>query len=317
MYERKGEAREFVAESREDAIAEAKRFFGIEETGLRLSDLNPDEIHGLAGRIVVVAAPEGSPKVASGGGDDGGGRGERGGRGGRDGGRGGRDGGRGGRDGGRGGRDGGRDGGRGGRERGGSRGGGRPDREAAAPQTEATNEEIGESKGTAKGDLGEAGQFLLGAVERMALGPFDIAESSDGDYVIYQLSGRAAQALGSGDGRGVDALQLLANQAAMQKDENAPRIIVDAEGSSEKRETFLGRLAERAASRARETERSVALDPMNPKDRRIIHVALRDSEGVATMSQGSGQYRQVVVVPEGAPEYDEAKKAADEANSSD
>ena len=309
MYERKGEAREFVAESREDAIAEAKRFFGTEEAELRLSDLNPNEIHGLAGRVVVVAAPEGSPKVTSGGGDDGGGRGERGGRGGRDGGRGGR----GGRDGGRGGRD----GGRGGRERGGNRGGGRSDREAAAPQAEATSEEIGESKGTAKGDLGEAGQFLLGALERMALGPFDIAESSDGDYVIYQLSGRAAQALGSGDGRGIDALQLLANQAAMQNDENAPRVIVDAEGSSEKRETFLGRLAERAASRARETERSVALDPMNPRDRRIIHVALRDTEGVATMSQGSGQYRQVVVVPEGAPEYDEAKKAADEANSSD
>ena len=306
MYERKGEAREFVAESREDAIAEAKRFFGIDEAQLRLSDLNPGEIHGLAGRIVVVAAPQDSPKVTSGGGDDGGGRGERGGRDGARGERGGR-GGRGGRDGGRGGRDGGR----------GGRDGGRGGRAAAAPQTEATSEEIDESKGTAKGDLGEAGQFLLGAVERMALGPFDIAESSDGDYVIYQLSGRAAQALGSGDGRGIDALQLLTNQAAMQKDENAPRVIVDAEGSSEKRETFLGRLAERAASRARETERSVALDPMNPKDRRIIHVALRDTEGVATLSQGSGQYRQVVVVPEGTPEYDEARKAADEANSSD
>ena len=306
MYERKGEAREFVAESREDAIAEAKRFFGIDEAQLRLSDLNPSEIHGLAGRIVVVAAPQDSPKVTSGGGDDGGGRGERGGRDGARGERGGR-GGRGGRDGGRGGRAGGR----------GGRDGGRGGRAAAAPQTEASSEEIDESKGTAKGDLGEAGQFLLGAVERMALGPFDIAESSDGDYVIYQLSGRAAQALGSGDGRGIDALQLLANQAAMQKDENAPRVIVDAEGSSEKRETFLGRLAERAASRARETERSVALDPMNPKDRRIIHVALRDTEGVATLSQGSGQYRQVVVVPEGTPEYDEARKAADEANSSD
>ena len=306
MYERKGEAREFVAESREDAIAEAKRFFGIDEAQLRLSDLNPSEIHGLAGRIVVVAAPQDSPKVTSGGGDDGGGRGERGGRDGARGERGGR-GGRGGRDGGRGGRDGGR----------GGRDGGRGGRAAAAPQTEASSEEIDESKGTAKGDLGEAGQFLLGAVERMALGPFDIAESSDGDYVIYQLSGRAAQALGSGDGRGIDALQLLANQAAMQKDENAPRVIVDAEGSSEKRETFLGRLAERAASRARETERSVALDPMNPKDRRIIHVALRDTEGVAPLSQGRGQYRQVVGVPEGTPEYDEARKAADEANSSD
>jgi spoIIIJ-associated protein len=310
MYERKGEAREFVADSREEAVADAARFFGMEEGELRLSDLNPNEIHGLAGRIVVVAAPEGSPKVSAGGGDDGGGRGERGGRSER------------------GGREGGREGGRGGRERGGrsergGREGGRGERESApseagaAPSGSATPEEIAASKGTAKGEIGDVGQFLLGAVERMALGAFEIAESSDGDYVIYQLSGPAAEALGAGDGRGVDALQLLANQAAMKDNDDAPRVIVDAEGSSEKRESFLARLAERAASRAKETERSVALDPMNPKDRRIIHVALRDSDGVATMSQGSGQYRQVVVVPEGAPEYEDAKKAADEANSGD
>ena len=180
-----------------------------------------------------------------------------------------------------------------------------------------TEEVIGESNGTAVGELGEVGRFVLGAVERMGLGSFEITEAADGEYVIYQLRGQAAVVLGAGDGRGVDALQLLANQAAMKDNEEAPRVIVDAEGSSEKRESFLARLAERAASRAMETDRSVALDPMNPKDRRIIHVALRGFDGVATMSQGSGQYRQVVVVPEGAPEYAEAKKAADEANAGD
>jgi predicted RNA-binding protein Jag len=54
----------------------------------------------------------------------------------------------------------------------------------------------------------------------------------------------------------------------------------------------------------------VALDPMNGRDRRGIHVALRDVEGVATMSIGEGAYRQVVVVPEGAPEYEEALSAS-------
>jgi hypothetical protein len=45
---------------------------------------------------------------------------------------------------------------------------------------------------------------------------------------------------------------------------------------------------------------------MNGRDRRIIHLAVRDADGVASMSVGEGRYRQVVVVPEGAPEYDEA-----------
>ena len=46
---------------------------------------------------------------------------------------------------------------------------------------------------------------------------------------------------------------------------------------------------------------------MNAKDRRIIHVSLREIEGIATMSVGEGRYRQVVVVPEAASEYEEAK----------
>ena len=52
---------------------------------------------------------------------------------------------------------------------------------------------------------------------------------------------------------------------------------------------------------------------MNGKDRRAIHVALREEDGIATMSVGEGQYRQVVVVPEGADEYEEALRKSEEA----
>jgi hypothetical protein len=54
---------------------------------------------------------------------------------------------------------------------------------------------------------------------------------------------------------------------------------------------------------------------MNPRDRRIIHVSVREMEGVVTMSVGAGRYRQVVVVPEGAPEYEEARRQAEGAGS--
>ena len=163
-----------------------------------------------------------------------------------------------------------------------------------------------DSKGKAKGDLGSIGEFLLGAVERMKLGDFEISESSEGDFLIYQLSGPAADALQAGDGRATDALQLVANQVSMRQSEDAPRIVVDVEGGGDEREETLGRLAERAVKRARDTGRSIALDPMNSRDRRAIHISIREEEGVATMSIGEGRYRQVLVVPEGAPEYDEA-----------
>ena len=165
---------------------------------------------------------------------------------------------------------------------------------------------IADSKGTPKGDIGPIGDFLLGAVERMKLGSFEISESSEGDFLIYQLSGPAADALQSGDGRATDALQLVANQVSMRQSEDSPRIVVDVEGGGDEREQTLGRLADRAVKRAKETGRSIALDPMNGRDRRTIHIKIREEEGVATMSIGEGRYRQVLVVPEGAPEYDDA-----------
>ena len=113
-----------------------------------------------------------------------------------------------------------------------------------------------------------------------------------------------------GDGRAVDALQLLGNQFAMRLSDDSPRIVVDAEGDAEKRTEFLTRLAKRAVGRARETGRSVALDPMNARDRRILHMAVKEMDEVATMSEGSGRYRQVVVVPKGAPEYQEAENSS-------
>jgi predicted RNA-binding protein Jag len=49
---------------------------------------------------------------------------------------------------------------------------------------------------------------------------------------------------------------------------------------------------------------------MNSRDRRAIHIVVREMSGVATMSIGEGRYRQVLVVPEGAPEYEEAMSQA-------
>jgi spoIIIJ-associated protein len=160
--------------------------------------------------------------------------------------------------------------------------------------------------GTPKGDLGPVGEFILGLVERLDLGPFEVTESEEGRFVVYQLAGVAAEELTAADGRATEAIQLLANQAAGRLSDEPKRVVVDAEGDRERREEFLGRMAERAARRAKDTTRAVALDPMNGRDRRGIHMALREMEGVATMSVGEGRYRQVVVVPEGADEYEEA-----------
>lgn len=305
MYDAKSEANEFVGEDRGDAVAKACRFFGVEEGDLTITTPGAGDIMGVGGRTVVVAIPKGATPP-TGGGDSGGrrersDRGDRGGRG----------------------RDRGDRGERGGRERGRDRDRSRS-RSETEPETEpeemkseevessmrAERQPVGESRGTAEGKLGETGEFIKGAVEKMGLGSFRIAESAEGDFTVYELRGEAALALGSGDGRAVEAVQLLANQAAMRQSDDAPRIVVDAEGDTDRRGEFLNRLADRASRRAEETKRSVALDPMNARDRRALHMAVREMGVCATMSIGTGRYRQVVVVPEGSPDYDEALKSA-------
>jgi len=167
-----------------------------------------------------------------------------------------------------------------------------------------------ESIATVTGELSPIGEFVRGALERMNLGPFEISETAEEGLVVLALSGAAAGRLRSGESRAGEALQLLANQMVLRSDEPDRRVVVDVEGDAEQRQAFLERIADRAARRARETGRSVALEPMNGHDRRVIHVTLRDSPDIATMSIGEGRYRQVVVVPRGAPEYEEARQSA-------
>lgn len=288
VYDSKNEAHEFVADHRDEAVAKAKSFFGVAEDALDVGEL--EGVYGLGGRSVIVASLKGRTPPTGGGGGGGRDRGDRGDRGERDRGRGrGRDRGERGDRGGRGGR-------------------GRGEERAFAP---IDAEPPGESKGSPQGNLGELGEYVLGVIERLGQGPFEISESEEGNVHVFEVKGRAAMALAGGDGRSVDALQLLVNQAAVRLDEDAKRVVLDIEGNTDAREEFLERLAQRVVRRARESGRAVALDPMSPRDRRIVHIAVKEVDGMATMSMGEGRYRQVVVVPEGADEYEEALRQSD------
>ena len=289
MYDIKSEPHEFVGADRADAVAQAVRFFGVEEEELRVKEPAEGEIAGVGVRSVIVAVPKNvtpQPREEARGGEERS-RGP--------------------------GRERGRENRHGrGRER--ER---RPERDREAepertpePMVAEDEADEAESRATIKGTIGPIGEFIVGVMERMRIGPFEISEVTEGSYLVYALSGPAAEKLGAGDGRGSEAIQLLANQAAMRGSEDAPRIVVDAAGDVARREENLGRLVDRASKRAKESKRSVALEPMNPADRRALHMAVREVDGVVTMSVGEGRYRQVVIVPEGAPEYEEACDAA-------
>ena len=69
--------------------------------------------------------------------------------------------------------------------------------------------------------------------------------------------------------------------------------------SRKKRESALQALAQKTAQKALKYKKPVALEPMNPHERRIIHSALQDFDGVTTYSTGSEPNRRVIVSPIG------------------
>lgn len=97
-------------------------------------------------------------------------------------------------------------------------------------------------------------------------------------------------------GNTLDSIQYLLSLAINKDRENYLKVLLDAEGYRAKREETLKRLAKKMAEKAKYSKRPVKLEPMNPYERRIIHSALQEFEGVSTYSEGNEPYRRVVIV---------------------
>ena len=97
-------------------------------------------------------------------------------------------------------------------------------------------------------------------------------------------------------GKNLDAIQLLANVYAAKLEEDY-KIIIDSEDYRMRHEEYIVRNAFKNAEYVRKTGKSKLLEPMNPFERRLIHTALNDFNGVETKSEGDGLYKQVRIIP--------------------
>lgn len=101
-------------------------------------------------------------------------------------------------------------------------------------------------------------------------------------------------------GETLDAIQYIVS-LYMNKDrkENGyRRVSVDTEGYRARREETLRRLARKNAAQVARTGRSVAMEPMNPYERRVLHSALQGFRGVTTHSEGEEPNRRVIITPD-------------------
>ena len=102
----------------------------------------------------------------------------------------------------------------------------------------------------------------------------------------------------------LDAIQTLAGAVANTGREDYKRVVVDCENYRETREATLNKLADNLAQKAIRLGKKIKLEPMNPYERRIIHAALSEKEGVSTQSEGKEPNRYIVIVPENLEDPD-------------
>lgn len=96
-------------------------------------------------------------------------------------------------------------------------------------------------------------------------------------------------------GTTLDSIQYILSLIINKHSESFVRVIVDSSGYREKRKKTLINLAEKTANRALRTGRAARLEPMNAHERKIIHEALKDFDGVFTHSEGQEPNRRIVV----------------------
>jgi spoIIIJ-associated protein len=139
-------------------------------------------------------------------------------------------------------------------------------------------------------------EFLKQVIEAIGLDVrFQVQPEEECWRVNFE--GRDVRLLIGRRGETLNSLQLITSLVINKHMENKVRLIMDAEGYRERREETLRRLARRLTERVRRTRHEVALEPMTPNERRVIHVALQDNPWVETSSTGEEPYRKVIISP--------------------
>jgi len=154
----------------------------------------------------------------------------------------------------------------------------------------------------------EARRVLEGMLERIPVDGFVNVQHSetvgpDGELqhsIMLYVEGLDEETVGLLIGRRGDtlrSLQFLVNTLVQRSSGRWPQIVIDIGNYRQRRQESLEGLARRVAEQVRTSGRAHQLDPMQPYDRRIIHMALREDNTVRTESTGEGENRRITVYP--------------------
>lgn len=144
-----------------------------------------------------------------------------------------------------------------------------------------------------------ATDFITGLLEKMGVeGQVQTLPQVECDQLRLEISGPDMGPIIGRRGDTLDAIQYLGSLVLNNALDEHVRLSVNTENYREKRAESLERLARKMAMKVVKSHRSMTLEPMNPYERRIIHAALQDFNGVTTYSTGTEPGRRVVIAPD-------------------
>lgn len=122
-------------------------------------------------------------------------------------------------------------------------------------------------------------------------------ETDGGRTVLADVRGDDLSILIGRKGETLSALQYLARLLVSKQLNRGVNLVVDVEGFRQRRHEQLRRMARRTAEQVIQRGRPIALEPMPPDERRLVHLELRDHPAVYTESVGEGNRRKVTIIP--------------------
>ncbi|HVZ80051.1 MAG TPA: RNA-binding cell elongation regulator Jag/EloR [bacterium] len=166
--------------------------------------------------------------------------------------------------------------------------------------------------------------FAEGVLSRLLRGmglPDKVRMRKDEDgNTVLNIEGPSSGTLIGRHGHTLESLQYLVSKTTQRiTGDEKSIVVVDVENYLERQKDKLRELAQNLAQKAKETGVEVPMRPMSSKDRRIVHLTLKDHEHVTTESRGEGLRRKVVIVPkvkaepkpEGVPSTETSKASVD------
>jgi spoIIIJ-associated protein len=153
----------------------------------------------------------------------------------------------------------------------------------------ARREETGENL------LPQAREILEQVLQHMHETATVTATQEEEDRIMLLIATDDAGLLIGKQGQTLDALQYLVTKMLAKQTRKKVRIAIDVEAYRARHNEALAVLAKKYGDKVKKSGKPVTLNPMNPYDRRIVHLALQDDKDLKTISRGEGLYKKVVI----------------------